>query len=93
MAEYYKLLSPMIDPCHARWINYQDVYTGASLLGVCMAAYGKQSSASADSCAGGTASYGSGTSSDLSVRVTRSNSRAEHMRWSALLTCRVCSSA
>jgi len=66
MAEYYKLLSPMIDPCHARWINYRDLYTGNDLMGVCMAAYGKQSSASATSCAGGTAGYGSGTPADPS---------------------------
>ena len=60
MAEYYQLLAPMMEPCHARWISYQDVYTRQELLGVCMAAFAKRDTASGGSCAGGTAEYGSG---------------------------------
>ena len=63
MAGYYKLLSPELDPCQPRWIEYEDIYTGNSLLAVCMAAYRKYSTADANSCSGGTSGYGTGTSS------------------------------
>jgi len=61
MSSYYKLLSLEGDPCHARWIDYDDIYTGTTLTGVCMAAFRKDSTAAASSCAGGTASHGSGS--------------------------------
>ena len=41
MAEYYKLLAPMMSPCLTRWVNYQDTYTNQNLLGVCKAAFRK----------------------------------------------------
>ena len=70
MAEYYKLLSPMLEPCHSRWISYADVYTGTDLLGVCMPAYRRERQPSGgsypSSCAGGTTSFGNGTVGDAS---------------------------
>jgi len=64
MAEYYKILAPMIEPCEPRWIEYEDVYTGVTLLAGCVAAYRKLDAGSASSCANGTFSYGTGNWSD-----------------------------
>lgn len=62
MAGYYKLLSPELDPCQPRWIEYPDLYTGTNLLAMCMAAYRKYASGDANSCNGGTTAYGTGSS-------------------------------
>lgn len=64
MAEYYKLLATMIEPCEPRWIEYEDVYTGVTLLASCTAAYRKLDAGSASSCSNGTFSYGTGNWSD-----------------------------
>ena len=50
MAEYYKLLSPMMEQCSPRWISYLDTYTQTELLGLCIAAYSKQSNSDPNSC-------------------------------------------
>ena len=68
MAEYYKLLAPMMEPCLARWISYQDVYTNQELLGVCIAAYSKQSNSDPNTCsveAGSGTAVGSGPADGL----------------------------
>jgi len=62
MASYYKLLSPELDPCEPRWIEYPDFYTGTDLLAMCMAAYRKYDTGDANSCNGGTTAYGTGSS-------------------------------
>lgn len=39
MASYYNLVSPMLEPCHVRYTEYEDWFTGMSLLAACLPAY------------------------------------------------------
>ena len=41
MAGYFKILTPMLKPCQTRWVEYEDYYTGVTLLGACLASYQK----------------------------------------------------
>ena len=51
MANYFRLLSPMLEPCQTRWVTYEDWLSGTELLGACMAAYQKVGGGT--SCEGG----------------------------------------
>ena len=51
MANYFRLLSPMLEPCQTRWVTYEDWLSGTELLGACMAAYEKVGGGT--SCEGG----------------------------------------
>jgi len=50
MAAYYKILSPMIEPCQVRFIEYEDWFTKKRLLGACVAAYSKADPSAPSTC-------------------------------------------
>ena len=58
MAGCFQILAPMVQPCKVRWIQYADYYTGATLLGACLASFEKESHTSPTSCNGGLSGLG-----------------------------------
>jgi hypothetical protein len=54
MSSYYKVVAPMTSPCQVRWIEYDDINTGAPLLAACLASFDKPYSGAPNSCAEGT---------------------------------------
>ena len=51
MANYFRLLSPMLEPCQIRFTQYTDWFSSKSLLAACVPAYKKLGGSELSTCA------------------------------------------
>ena len=56
MASFYKVLSPTLEPCKVRWVEYNDAITNTKLLAACLASFKPESFTT--SCQGGLTGLG-----------------------------------